>query len=476
MGAPLWQNKVLNVNSLLSSTQTGDSHKDNSGGNLPSETKYAKSGGVNIAYQVTGDGPFDLVLVPGWVSHVENAWEEPSFARFLYRLSSFCRLILLDRRGTGMSDPVAALPTLEQRMDDVRAVMDSAGSEKAALFGISEGGPMCILFAATYPERTTALLLYGTFARGLHDLDYPWAPTPDQLENFLKRVDLEWGTGITARVFAPSIAQDDLQVQAWGRFERLAVSPGGARTLIHMTANSDVRHVLPVIGVPTLILQRTGDQIARVEGGRYLAENIPGAKYIELDGEDHFPHTGDADVILNQVEEFLTGTRSGPQPGRMLATVMFTDIVSATERAVELGDRQWQELLEHHHRLVRIELKRFRGREVDTAGDGFFATFDGPARAIRSACAIQEAVATIGLTLRVGLHTGECEAMGDKGGGIAVHIGARVMEKAGPGEVFVSSTVKDLVAGSGLQFNDRGEHALKGIPDEWRLFIVEHSM
>jgi class 3 adenylate cyclase/alpha-beta hydrolase superfamily lysophospholipase len=439
---------------------------------MPPETKYAKSGGVNIAYQVTGEGPFDLVLVPGWVSHVENAWEEPSFARFLHRLKSFCRLILLDRRGTGLSDPVAKLPTLEQRMDDVRAVMDAAGSKKAALFGISEGGPMCILFAATYPERTSALVLYGTFARGLYDPEYPSAPTPAQIERFLERVDREWGTGMTARMFAPSIAQDDRHVQSWGRFERLAVSPGAARTLIHMSVSSDVRHVLPVIRVSTLVLHRSGDQVALVGGGRYLAEYIPGAKYVELSGEDHFPWTGDADAVLDEVEEFLTGARHGPELDRVLATVLFTDIVGSTERAVELGDRQWQELLEHHHRLVRSELNRFRGREVDTAGDGFFATFDGPARAVRCGCAIQEAVARIGLTIRVGLHTGECEVTGGKVSGIAVHIGARVMAEARPGEVLVSSTVKDLVAGSGLRFVDRGGHTLKGIPGKWYLFTV----
>ena len=436
-------------------------------------TKYAKSGEVNIAYQVTGEGSFDLVIVPGWVSHVENAWEEPSYARFLHRLSSICRLILIDRRGTGLSDPVAALPTLEQRMDDVRAVMDAAGSKKAALFGISEGGPMCILFAATYPERTTALVLYGTFARGLRDSEYPWAPTPAQLERFLDRIDREWGTGMTARMFAPSIAQDDGQVQSWGRFERLAVSPGGARTLIHMMANTDVRHVLPVIRIPTLVLHRSGDRTTRVGGGRYLAENIPGAKYVELSGEDHFPWTGAADDVLEEVEEFLTGARHAPELDRILATVMFTDIVGSTERAVKLGDQQWRDLLEQHHSIVRSELNRFRGREVDTAGDGFFATFDGPARAIRCACAIQEAVAKIGLTIRAGLHTGECEMMDDKISGIAVHIGARVMGKTGPGEVLVSSTVKDLVAGSGLRFKDRGVHELKGVPGEWHLFAVE---
>jgi pimeloyl-ACP methyl ester carboxylesterase len=443
---------------------------------LPPDTKYAKSGGVNIAYQVTGEGPFDLVLVPGWVSHVENAWEEPSFARFLHRLASFCRLILLDRRGTGLSDPVAALPTLEQRMDDVRAVMDAAGSKKAALFGISEGGPMCILFAATYPERTSALVLYGTFARGLNDPEYPWGATPDRVERFLERIDREWGTGMTARIFAPSIAQDDRQVQSWGRFERLAVSPGSARTLIHMAMNFDVRHVLPVIRVSTLVLHRSGDRVTRVGNARYMAEHIQGAKYVELLGEDHFPWTGDADAVLDEVEEFLTGARHVPELDRMLATVLFTDIVGSTEQAVELGDHQWRDLLEQHHSLVRSELNRFRGQEIDTAGDGFFATFDGPARGIRCACAIRDSVANLGITIRAGLHTGECEMMGDKIGGIAVHIGARVMAKAGPGEVLVSSTVKDLVAGSGLQFNDRGEHTLKGIPDEWRLFIVEHFM
>jgi pimeloyl-ACP methyl ester carboxylesterase len=419
------------------------------------DTKYAKSGDVNIAYQVTGEGPFDLVLVPGWVSHVENAWEEPSFARFLHRLTSFCRLILLDRRGTGLSDPVAELPTLEQRMDDVRAVMDATGSKKAALFGISEGGPMCILFAATYPERTTALALYGTFARGLHDSEYPWAPTPARLERFLERVDREWGTGMTARMFAPSIAQDDRHVQSWGRFERLAVSPGAARTLIHMGANSDVRHVLPVIRVPTLVLHRFGDQVTLVGGGRYMAKHIQGAKYVELPGEDHFPWTGDADAVLEEVEEFLTGARPGPELDRILATVMFTDIIGSTEQAVELGDHKWRDLLEQHHSLVRGELNRFRGQEIDTAGDGFFATFDGPARGIRCACAIRDSILNLGINIRAGLHTGECEVMGDKVGGIAVHIGARVMEKAGPGEVLVSNTVKDLVAGSGLQFGPR---------------------
>ncbi len=437
-------------------------------------TRYAKSGDVHIAYQVVGEGPIDLVLVPGWVSHVENAWEEPSFARFLHRLTSFCRLILIDRRGTGLSDPVATLPTLEQRMDDVRAVMDAAGSERGVLFGISEGGPMCILFAATYPNRTSALVLYGTFARGLSAPDYPWGITPTQMERLLVRIDRDWGTGVTAKLFARSIAQDEQQVESWGRFERLAVSPGAARILLKIGLDCDVRHVLPSIRVPTLVLHRSGDSAIDVDGARYLAERISGAKYVELPGRDHFPWTGDADAILDEVEEFLTGARQGPEPDRVLATVLFTDIVGATERAVELGDRQWRDLLERHHNLVRKELHHFRGREVDTAGDSFFATFDGPARAIRCACAIRDTVASLGITIRAGLHTGECEMMGDKISGIAVHIGARVVGKAGPGEVLVSSTVKDLVAGSGLRFVDHGVHVLKGVPREWRLFAVEH--
>jgi pimeloyl-ACP methyl ester carboxylesterase len=443
------------------------------GAHMPPRTRYAKSGDVNIAYQVTGEGTFDLVLVPGWVSHLENAWEEPSIARFLHRLVSFCRLILIDRRGTGLSDPVTTLPTLEQRMDDVRAVMDAVGSKKAALFGLSEGGPMCIVFAATYPERTSALVLYGTFARGLYDPEYPWGVAPAKLERFLERIDREWGTGMTAKIFAPSIAQDEQQVQSWGRFERLAVSPGAARALIHITMNTDVRQVLPVVQVPTLVLHKIDDPVIHVGCARYIAERIAGAKYVELPGSDHFPWTGDANAVLDEVQEFLTGDRHHPEPDRILATVMFTDIAGATEQAVAMGDRQWRDLLEHHHHLIRSELHRFRGREVETAGDGFLATFDGPARAIESACAIQKAVAKIGLAIRVGLHTGECEVMDGKISGIAVHIGARVMARARPGEVLVSSTVKDLVAGSGLRFVDRGKHSLKGIPDEWHLFTVE---
>ena len=440
------------------------------------ETHYAKSGNVNIAYQVTGSGSLDLVLVPGWVSHVEHAWEEPSFSGFLHRLASFSRLIFLDRRGTGLSDPVAGLPTLEERMDDVRAVMDAAGSERAALFGISEGGPMCSLFAATYPKRTTALVLYGTMARGMRDADYPWGSDDDQAIRFLDRIEREWGKGMTAKLFAPSIAQDEREVRSWAKFERRAVSPGGARVLIKMALDTDVRGVLPTIQVPTLVMHRAGDRATPVGGGRYIARQIPGAKYVEFDGIDHFPWVGDSHAVLGELEEFLTGVRHGPEPDRVLATVMFTDIVGSTEHAVALGDRRWRNMLDRYYAETRRYLKIFRGREVDTAGDGFFATFDGPARGVRCACAIRDAVSDLGIAIRAGLHTGECEVVDDRVVGIAVHVGARVAGRAEADEVLVSTTVKDLVAGSGLGFGDRGTHVLKGIPGEWRLFAASEGV
>ena len=442
---------------------------------MPPETHYAKSGDVNIAYQVTGSGSPDLVLVPGWVSHVEHAWEEPSFAAFLHRVASFSRLIFLDRRGTGLSDPVAGLPTLEERMDDVRAVMDAAGSERAALFGISEGGPMCSLFAATYPERTTALVLYGTMAKGTRDADYPWGVDDEQAIRFLDRIEREWGKGMTPRLFAPSIAQDERQVRSWAKFERMAVSPGGARVLFKILLDTDVRAVLPTIQVPTLVLHRRGDRAIPVESARYIAEQISGAKYVEFDGIDHFPWVGGSQAILDEVEEFLTGVRHGPEPDRVLATVMFTDIVGSTELAAALGDRRWRTVLDRFYEETRKYLTIFRGREVDTAGDGFFATFDGPARGIRCACAIRDAVTDLEISIRAGLHTGECEVLGDKVSGIAVHLGARVAGRAEANEVLVSTTVKDLVAGSGLQFVDRGAHALKGIPGEWRLYAASEG-
>jgi pimeloyl-ACP methyl ester carboxylesterase len=436
------------------------------------ETRYAKSGGVNIAYQQAGQGSIDLVFVPGWVSHIEHAWEEPSLAPFLERMARFSRLILLDRRGTGLSDPVEQLPTLEERMDDVRAVMDAAGSERAFLFGISESGPMCVLFAATHPQRTAGLILCNTFACGVGHDDYPWTLTPRQWDTVRTTIATSWGTGITPRLFAPSRADDEAFVRAWGRFERRAVSPGAMNKILDMAMDTDVRHVLPSIHTPTLVIHRTGDSAIHVGSGRYLAEHIPAAKLVELAGVDHFPWVGNSDAILDEVELFVTGARRAAEPDRVLATVLFTDIVDSTRRAAELGDRRWRGILEAHHALVRTELARFRGREIDTAGDGFLATFDGPARGIRCALAIAAAVRQLGIDIRAGLHTGECELIEDTIGGIAVHIGARVAAAARPGEVLVSSTVRDLVAGSGLRFDDRGRHELKGVPGEWQLFAA----
>ncbi len=437
-------------------------------------TKYVRSGSVSIAYQVVGRGSIDLVFVPGILSHLDVWWEEPVVA-FFRRLSSFSRLILFDKRGSGLSDRVAdtALPTLEERMDDVRAVMDAAGSQTAALFAISEGSPMSALFAATYPERTSALVLFGSLARWTRHLDYPWGFTPEVHQAFFRAVEEGWGTGVTAGWLAPTLADDPSHKEWWGRFERLTGSPGSIVALWRTNMEIDVRHVLSSIHVPTLILHRSGDRSVRLGGAKYIAEQIPSARFVEYPGVDHYPFAGDTETLLDDVQEFLTGVRHGAEPDRVLATLLFTDIVGSTERAADLGDRQWRDLLAHHHSLVRRELTLFRGREVDTAGDAFFATFDGPARAIHCACAIRDALASLEITIRAGLHTGECEMMDDKVSGIAVHIGARVMGKAGPGEMLVSSTVKDLVAGSGLLFKDRGVHELKGVPGEWHLFAVE---
>jgi pimeloyl-ACP methyl ester carboxylesterase/DNA-binding winged helix-turn-helix (wHTH) protein len=437
------------------------------------ETQYAKSGGVHIAYRVVGSSGPDLVFVPGWVSHLESAWEEPHFARFLKRLASFSRLILIDRRGTGLSDRVADVPSLEVRMDDVRAVMDAVGSEQAALFGISEGGPMCTMFAATYPARTLALVLCGTTACMMRTADYPLGFPPDAFEEFERRVGLEWGTGITVDYLAPSLAENAVFRRNWARIERNSASPSGIQNLLRMLYETDVRDVLPTVHVPTLVVQRTGDLAMRVDGARYMAERIPGARYVELPGDDHFPWVGDADGLLDEVEEFLTGERATRDVDRVLTTILFTDIVGSTARAAEMGDQRWRDLLTGHNAVTRRELGRFRGREVKAVGDGFLATFDGPARAIRCAAAIRDAVRTLGLEIRAGLHTGECETVGNDLGGIAVHIGARVAASAQAGEVLVSGTVKDLVAGSGLRFADRGAHQLRGIPGEWRLFAVE---
>ncbi len=439
-------------------------------------TRYAKSGQVHIAFQVLGEGPLDVVFVPGWISHLELRWEHPGTTRMLRRLASFSRLILFDKRGTGLSDPVPIhqLPTLEERMDDVRAVMDAAGSARAALMGISEGGPMNLLFAATYPERTRALVLIASFARLAWAPDYPSGVATDVFEAFLARLDQGWGTGAGFGALLPSHLGDEAIRQQWAQYQRMAASPGAAVTLLRMSFDTDARAVIPTIRVPTLILHRTGDRFVPVDHGRYLAQHIEGAKYVEMPGVDHIPGFSekDDDALIDEIQEFLTGTREAAEPDRVLATVLFTDIVGSTERAAQLGDHRWRELLEGYYELARRELARFRGREVDTAGDGFFAAFDGPARAVRCAQAIGAGVRSLGIEVRAGLHTGECEVIGEKVGGIAVHIGARVASAAAPGEVLVSSTVKDLVAGSGLRFEDRGAHTLKGVPGEWHLFAV----
>jgi pimeloyl-ACP methyl ester carboxylesterase len=441
----------------------------------PPVTRYAESGDVLVAYQELGEGEVDLVYCAEFWHSIEAQWMEPRFEAFLRRLASFTRLICFDQRGTGLSDPVPSseLPTLEQWMDDVRAVMDSADSKRAALLGSGGGGLMSMLFAATYPERTSALVLLNSFARLTRAPDYSWGTAPDYEKEFVEKMRTGWGQGVFADVVAPSVANEPGFREWWARYERLGTRAGAIVPIRQMLQDVDVRRVLSSIQVPTLILSRTGNRLVDVGHARYLAEHIPGARYVELPGEDHLPFTGDAEAILEEIEEFLTGFRHGGEPDRVLATVLFTDIVASTERAAELGDRHWRDLLDRHDEAIRRVLARFRGREIDTAGDGFLATFDGPGRAVRAAQAILQAVGGIGLEVRAGLHTGEVELAGSDVRGIAVHIGARVSAEAGPGEVLVSSTVKDLVAGSGIEFEDRGAHGLKGVPGEWHLYAAK---
>jgi pimeloyl-ACP methyl ester carboxylesterase len=436
------------------------------------ETRYAKSGDVHIAYQVVSDGPIDLVLVPGFVSNVEAVWSSPARAHFLRGLSSFCRLVLFDKRGTGMSDRGSQLFTLEQRMEDVHAVLDAVGSQKAALFGFSEGGPMSLLFAASYPQRTSALVLYGSYAKRSWAPDYPYGWNSAQWDAFLAKLERGWGTpeGIDLELWAPSIAHDPQLAAGAAAYFRAAASPGAAAAVMKMNREIDVRDILASVRVPTLVLHRVAERVIPIDNARYMAQRIPGAKLVELPGIDHMPWVGDVDSVVQETQEFLTGSRQAPESERVLATVQFTDIVQSTERAAALGDRKWRELLEAFQSLVREKLREYRGREIDTAGDGFLAAFDGPARAIRCAAAVREGARTQGIEIRAGVHTGECEIIGDKLGGIAVHIGSRVAGKAAPGEIVVSQTVKDLVAGSGLAFAERGAHTLKGVPGEWRLY------
>jgi pimeloyl-ACP methyl ester carboxylesterase len=445
------------------------------------DVQYARSGDVHIAYQVTGDGPFDLVFVPGFVSHIQLESSLPGLAQVLERLSSFSRLIRLDKRGTGMSDRVSGAPTLETRMDDVRAVMDAVGSRRAAFFAVSEGAAMCTLFAATYPQRTAALVVRSAFPRRMWAPDYAWGQTEDEYEREVER---------NLRIFGPRDRASEA-VRALGHFEedelqatldyfRLGSSPGALEALHRMNKDIDFRHVLPAVHVPTLILHGSEDKVVPLEVARYMASLIPTASVVEIPRAGHLAVGKAAVAVGAEIERFLkevweAGGWEATEPERVLATVLFTDIVGSTAKAVELGDRAWRELLERHHALIRRELVRFRGAELDIAGDGFFARFDGPARAIRCACAITDSVRELGLELRAGLHTGECEVLNGKVGGIAVHIGARVAKQAQPGEVLVSSTVKDLVAGSGIRFLERGTAELKGVPEQWRLYAVERG-
>ena len=440
----------------------------------PPETMYARSGDVNIAYQVIGDAPLDLVFVMGWVSHLEYFWREPSFARFLLRLASFSRLILFDKRGTGLSDhvPINQLPTLEQRMDDVRAVMDAVGSERAALCGVSEGGPMCSLFAATYPEKTLALVMIGTYAKRVRDAEYPWGPTPEQREQFFEVMRKQWGGPVGIDERAPSVAGDAEFRDWWATYLRMGASPGAAVALTQMNAEIDVRNVLPSIRVPSLVIHRTDDQCLKVEEGRFVADRIPGAKFVELPGVDHLPFVGDQDAILDEVEEFLTGVRHPIEPDTVLATVMVARLVGIKEQVDRLGPERWAEWWRRLHAHITKEIEWFRGREIDILENRLLAIFDGPARAIRCATAITEYASRLGVQTCTGLHTGECEIVDSQVSGTAAQMCVCVANEAEPGEVLVSSTVKDLVAGSGIRFDERGVHMLAEC-GEWRLFAVQ---
>jgi class 3 adenylate cyclase len=435
--------------------------------------RYARSGDVHVGYQIVGDGPVDIVFVEGSVTNRHVLWEEPSYRRFVERLGSFARVILFDKRGMGLSDRVQA-GTLEERMDDVRAVMDAAGSERAALIGESEGGPMSMLFAASFPQRTVALLLCGAEVKEEITEDWPWGEsTREEFEESMTALGERWSNVPSSlKVFVGSWGDDPRVLEWFARLKVQSASPAAAEAFMRMAHDIDVRDVAPAIRVPTLILHSVEDQICHVENARYLARAIPGARYVELPGGDHVMYAELADLAIAEIREFLTGVREGPEPERLLATVLFTDVVGSTERAEELGDKRWRELLERHHQAVRRELARFSRRELDTSGDGFLAAFDGPARAIRCAKAVVSAVDELGLQVRAGVHTGECEVLGEKLAGVAVHVGARVVAQAGPGEVIVSSTVRDLIAGSGIELEDRGLYALKGIDEERRLYAA----
>jgi pimeloyl-ACP methyl ester carboxylesterase len=426
---------------------------------------------------VVGDGDLDLLWIPGFVSNVELAWDEPLLARYLSRLARFSRLILFDKRGTGLSDrvPRDELPSLEERMDDVIAVLDAVGSERAAVMGHSEGGNLAVLYAATHPGRVTALVTTGIFAYRKWAPEYPWAEKPEERARYIEQLEDNWGADGDIHRIAPSAARDPEFTRRLATYFRQSASPGDAAALLRMNTEIDIRAVLPTISVPTMVIHRSGDRDSKVEEGRWIAGQIPGAELVELPGDDHLPWVGDQDQVLDAAERFLTGRLTPAEPDRVLATILVTDIVGSTERAADLGDEEWKKLLERHHAIVREQLRAFRGEEVDTAGDGFLATFDGPGRAIRAAVAIRNGLLDSGIEVRCGLHTGECERVGGKVAGIAVHIAARVANSAEPGEIRVSDTVRALVAGAGIEFSNRGVVSLRGVPEEQRLFAVEHA-
>jgi class 3 adenylate cyclase len=438
---------------------------------MHSETQYAKKGEAHVAYQIVGDGPLDLVLVSTWFSHLEARWDFPGFAYYLRRLSSFSRLISFDKSGIGLSDPIPSRtpPPLEDWMDDVRAVMDAAGSERAAIVSANDGALMAALFAATHPERTSALVLVNGTARLAAAPDYEIGVPPEEQERLISIVEQTWGRGDVMAAINPSLADDPEQARAWGRFFRHSASPATAAAVIRMLFELDVRDVLATISVPTLVVNRSDSPVITVDQGRYVADHIEGARFAAVPGADYGLALGDIDVVLDEVEEFLTGARHAQLTDRVLATVLFTDIVDSTGQAVALGDARWRELLEAHDQLARTEVARFGGQIPEFAGDGMLATFDGPARAVRCAFVLRDRVRTLGLHIRAGLHAGEVERRGRQVAGIGVHIAARILSLAGPDDVLVSRTVRDLVAGSGLTFDDRGTHTLKGVPEEWQV-------
>jgi class 3 adenylate cyclase len=435
------------------------------------DVHYARSGDLRIAYATFGDGPVDFVFVPGWVSHLESWWEADAPARFFRRIASFSRLIMFDKRGTGLSDPFTGVPTLEERSDDVRAVMEAVGSTAAFLCGLSEGGPMSVLFSAAYPDRARGLILIGSNVRILKSPDWPYGKTPEEWQEFREGIE-DWGQGGLINLFLPSFAGDERAKRYFSRWQRMSASPSTALALFDANTQIDIRHILPQVQVPTLVIHRTDEPVVSVGNARYAAEHIPGARLLEQPGQDHLPWLGDADGMLDAIEEFVTGSRHHVDEDRILATVLFTDIVDSTRLAAEAGDRRWRELLDAHDEISAREVERFRGRRVKTTGDGMLAVFDGPARGVRCAQAVLDGLAELRVEIRAGLHVGECELRDDDVGGLAVHIGARVAGLAKPSEILVSRTVRDLVAGSGLRFDERGEHELKGVPDRWSLYAV----